>query len=400
MLKRSIDLGGSQVRIGSSDDPIMEIDSLFLEIPLTSPAKAYIEDKYADFIIEKHPLVSLCSRRFVRGEAMDHFQGTLQICDNQKNKVEQESIYANAAYAIARHIDHLYSYDEDIELSVCIPTSEFYSDKKDYPGIFKKGMAGEHSIFFPLLNRRVVFNINKDNIKVFPEGVVAAFKFKDDKAFAEGVTLIVDVGYRSTDITILKRFRPVGKSAVSRPKGGINIEAALLAELERDNILVSREEVRGALCSKYVLCNGKYVDATDIFERYQSLPEAERIVSILHAIRDLGYTATEDAVVEADRNNYINHENVMVDITKQVVAAKRNFASSIKGDIVDVLATQMLNLGSVNNIMPVGRPFIGGIKNENSLAAILCKELNSNLRYYALPNLATANVEMMIEVVG
>lgn len=398
MVSRGMDLGGSQTRIGSTKQDISVIDSAYMEISINAPVKEYIQDKYSDFIIEKHPLETLCGRRFVRGEAMDHYHGKIFVCDNQSNKVEQEPIYANVAYAIAKDLDKTYKYLTEVELGVCIPTSEFYSDKKDYPEVFKQHVSGDYSVFFPLLNRRITFTIAKNSIKVFPEGVVAAFKFKNDSQFVNGITLIVDVGYRSSDITVLNRFKPVGKSAVSRPKGGINIEAALMAELERDNILVSREEVRTALCSKYMYSGGKYVDITEVYNEFIGDPEETRRASMIKALRDSGIETTEDALITAEKSNYINHENTMKDITRQVVSAKKTFASSIKSDIVDVLATQMLNLASVNNIMPIGRPFTGGVSDENSLAAILCKELGSNLRYYSVPSLGTANVEEIIGV--
>ena len=398
MLTRGIDLGGSQTRIASARKAISMVDSLYMEISINTPIKQYIQDPYSDFIIEQHPLTSLCGRRFVRGEATDHYQGKTFVCDNQSNKVEQETIYVNASYALARDMVETNHANADISLGVCIPTSEFYSDKKDYPEIFKKCMSGKHSVFFPLLNRRVMFNVTKDDIKVFPEGVVAAFKFKTDINFVNGITLIVDVGYRSTDITILNRFKPVGKSAVSRPKAGINIEAALLAELERDNILVSRDEIQTALSHKYILSDGEYIDITNIFKEYKDYPVVNRRELVYKALLASGLHVTNEDLVKAEQSHYINHENEMKDITRQVVTAKKNFASSIKADIIDVLATQMLNIASVNNIMPIGRPFDGDLTNETSLASILCKELGSNLRYYSVPNLGTANVEEIIGV--
>lgn len=398
MVSRGMDLGGSQTRIGGTKNDICITDSAYMEVSINAPVKEYIQDKYSDFIIEKHPLEALNGRRFVRGEALDHYQGKMFVCDNQSNKVEQEPIYTNIAYALAKDLDKTFKYLTEVELGVCIPTSEFYSDKKDYPEVLKQHVAGDFSVFFPLLNRRITFTIAKNSIKVFPEGVVAAFKFKNDSQFVNGVSLIVDVGYRSTDITVLKRFKPVGKSAVSRPKGGINIEAALMAELERDNILVTREEVRSALCTKYLFSEGRYIDITEVYDEFVDEPDDTRHVSIIRTLRDSGIETTEDAVTTAERTVYINHENIMKDITRQVAAAKKAFASSIKLDIVDVLATQMLNLGSVNNIMPIGRPFTGGLSDENSLASILCKELGSNLRYYSVPSLGTANVEEIIGV--
>lgn len=400
MVTRGLDLGGSQVRVGEKITSIDSINSTYMEISANSPVKAYITDRFSDFIIEEHPMASLVGRRFVRGEGMDHYQGNVFVCNNQTNKVEQETVYANASYALAKSLTGNYHAGDEVSLGVCIPTSEFYSDKKDYPELFKNCMAGTHTVFFPIANRRISFVVSRDYLKVFPEGVVAAFRFKTDMSFVSGISLIVDVGYRSTDITILRRFKPVGKSAVSRPIGGINIEAGILAELERNNILVSREDVQTALCRRYLFHNGVYEDITDIIRKFISYPDDVRRDSALAALGERGISTTAEALATAERSSYINHENAMLDITAEVTEIKRAFVSNVRTSIIDVLATQMLNLASVNNIMPIGRPFEGGLAVDNSLASILCEELGSKLRYYSVPDLGTANIEGILGVIG
>lgn len=398
MFKRALDLGGSQSRLGIKKNKIKVEDSVYMEIDKDSQLKPYIKDTFCDFIIERNPLPSLLGRRFVRGEALDHYKGKMFVCDNQSLKVEQESIYVNSTYMLAKDLASNFRNDETLNIGVCIPTSEFYSETKDYATLLKQCMSGEHSVYFPLEDKRVKFTLTPQSILVFPEGVVAAYKFKNNVNFRKSVTLIVDIGYRSSDITPMKNFKPVGKAAVSRPKGGINIEATLLGELERANIFKSREEIKDALCSSYILREDTLIDITTEIEDAQIISEEDWKQKVVDAMHFAGTEVTIDEVTTAYRNHYIMQGRTPKCITEQVTTAKRNFASSLKGDIVDVLSTQMMNISSVNNLLPIGRPFKGELDDPNNLINLLCAELGSNLEVYQVPNLGTANVEEIMGV--
>ena len=55
-LKRGLDLGGSDVRVGRTQHDIAIFDSKCAEIPADAPTKDYLDDSsnYSDFIIRKH----------------------------------------------------------------------------------------------------------------------------------------------------------------------------------------------------------------------------------------------------------------------------------------------------------------------------------------------------------
>lgn len=375
---RGLDLGGSRTRIAATRTDIKEFTSFSTEIPINAPVKDYISDIYSDFKIEMHPMKSLEGRRFVKGEATNHYHGTALICDNQTNKVDQEAIYANATYAIAVDMLQRDERAESMSIGVSIPTSEFYSDIRNYPELFKDCMAGKHVIYFPLCNQRIAFNVAKKDIRVMPEGVIAAYKYRTDPVFKKGIVLIVDVGYRSTDITILNRFMPIGKSAVSRPHGGMNLEASIRGELERGNILISREELQDVLSNSYVIRNGEAVNITENPDFAMSSEERDKAMA----------------------SYYLNHNNEMKDITDIVTNVKKSFVSTLKDDITDVLSAQMLNLASINAVLTIGRPFDGEPTVETNLTHLLAEELGGNLHYYQVPNLSTANVEEIIGVMS
>ena len=166
------------------------------------------------------------------------------VTDNQSTKVEQDSTYVNAVYSIACELLGSGVINDTARVGICIHIAEFYSDRFDYAELLKQGLEGDHEVCFPLLIKTVKFTINPSHVNVFPEGVVAAFRFARDMNFVKGVTLIIDAGYRSTDITILKAFKPLGRGARSIPVGGINLEAILIGELERVGVMATREEVR------------------------------------------------------------------------------------------------------------------------------------------------------------
>lgn len=342
MFVRSLDIGGSQTRIASSREEITVYESTYMEISLDMPAKTYIEEKRNDFIIINSPRATIMQKRYAKGVAMNYFQGKVVVTDNQSAKVEQDSTYVNAVYAIACELLQSGVYFDEVKIGVCIPTAEFYSDNFDYVETLKEGLRGNHKIFFPLLDKTVEFNIGDKNVYAFPEGVVAAFQFSKDKGFVGGTTLVIDAGYRSTDITILKAFKPLGKGARSIPAGGINIEAILIGELERNNLMVSREEARVALGT--------------------------------------------GVIAEGSKETPID---------KEVYTARYKFASDLKNSIIDVLSYNMMNIRSINNVMFVGRPFMG--EGENCLKNILLELLGSDLHDYPIENLDTANV---VEAIG
>ena len=95
-----------------------------------------------------------------------------------------------------------------------------------------------------MLDTSVRFTIDRQSIGVVAEGVVAAYKYKNDRNFVFKNTIIFDVGYRSTDVTVLLKFEPVGEGAASRPVGGINLEANIQSRMERDNLFVTTSTIQ------------------------------------------------------------------------------------------------------------------------------------------------------------
>lgn len=387
MIKRGIDLGGSTVRLGVRPDYVIEWPAKVLEIPVDAPVKDYAsDDVLADFVIRKHPMKQLENRRFVRDDLINHYQGHILFCDNQEPKVYQEITYINAAYALAAEACLNFYQDQDTSLVACIPTSEYFTEG-DFVNTFKSNLTGEFEVYFPKTHSEVRFTINPGDVRVTAEGVVAVYKYGKKQEFRESVTLIVDVGHRSTDITILKNFKPVGNTAVSRPKGGMNIAAFVKSSLERDGILLNTEEVEHMLCTRYIVVDNNLIDVTDKVIKVGKDKDA-----VKSALFDVVSLVTTEIVDQAMNRYYVKRGTDIKDMTEYVTKAKQMFCASVKADVIDVLASDMMNLTAINNVVPIGRAFSGDIESENNMVYILMKELGIEATVYADDNMSTANI--------
>lgn len=401
MIKCGLDLGGSTVRYGISQECITKFSAKVLEIELSSMTKDYAsDDPLTDFIIREHPLSRLCNRRFVRNEAIDQYRGNLLFCDNQEVKVRQDITYINAAYAIAADCVKQYYEDQEVVITACIPTSEYFSEGTLVQE-FKDNLTGHYTIEFPRTKQQVSFNVSPGNVRVVPEGVVAVFKYGKQPKFREGVTLVIDVGHRSTDITLLKNFKPMGNSAVSRPKGGMNIIASVRSSLERNNILLSAEEIEEALSHRYCVKDDQLVDVTDLVNLSDC--DTEKLKALL--LDNYSTMVTAKDVDDALNKYYVRQADGVLDLTPYVTEAKKMFAASIKVDITEVLSLVMMNLSSVNTVAPIGRIFIGEQSSNDNMVRILMDTLfntgtnTSRAAVCCNGNLADANIIEIMKLI-
>lgn len=403
MKKIALDLGGSEtkVAIGESSFPL-SVEGSVVQVDVSTPVKDYIEDKYSDFIIVDHPRESLRNCRYLKGESKDHFEGKTIYCDNQSAKTEQDITYINAAYAVAlMALKNGEEIEEGFKLGVCIPTAEYYANKTSYKDVFKKNMTGKHTISFPLLGKTISFELEYSNILVCPEGVVYALIHRSNTQFKNGNTLIVDVGHRSTDVTVLEKFRPVGRAAASRPIGGIVLEALVRNELERDNKLISKEEVAEALRNHYIIREKSLVPINSYIERAKKIDYdnwVEKCIELLN--QETGTIATPSEINKAYNNYFIMSGNGVCDITETVNYAKETFSSQVYDTVIEVLSLTGKNIGSINNVVLVGRPFEGDYTLKGNLANMLLKRLGNGVNYYPARDLKYANVEEIIKALG
>lgn len=399
---RAIDAGGSCTRIARSKDEIFKIPSTCMEIPIDAPEKKHIiEDGSLDFCFKKCPSSGLVGRRFVKGEAMNQYTGDVLVCDNQIVKVLQEVTYINILYSIAADCLRRDLNYQEFKIGLCIPAAEFYDDTNDRINDVKDGIAGETAIYFPMLDKTISFTIDKTNIGVVAEGVVAAFKFKGDRDFVTRNSVIVDVGYRSTDITILLSFKPVGASAASRPIGGVNLEAAIQSQLERDNIFASTDTVRKALCGNFVLDeNDQLVDVTSYIEKARTISGSDYLEKAVSLANMDGLKYSKNEMLDAVKSSYMVQGQDVIDITDYVHKAKEMFVDAVFKSIQAVANAKMMNISEISNVMCVGRPFSGDLSDEYNLVNMLRSKFKDDVSMYCVPDTGTANVSQIIRMLG
>lgn len=403
MRKRALDAGGSQTRIAKSAMDKTCIPSPCMEIPADAAVKGHIiKDRLTDFVIKKSPCASLNGRRFVRGDAMNQYSGNMLICNNEDVKVLQEITYINLLYAIASDCYNRGINDDDFQVIVCIPAAEFYDDRNDRIDEVKTNLAGTTSIYFPMLDTSVRFTIDRLNIGVVAEGVVAAYKYKNDRNFVFKNTIIFDVGYRSTDVTVLLKFEPVGEGAASRPVGGINLEANIQSKMERDNLFVSTKVIQEALSTIYVIDKDatELTDITDYIHRAKEEGVKDYIGRALDLMRTDGIMVSRAQIEQAVRSHYILHGSEIVDITDYVHEAKIVFADLLHRIALDVTNAKMMNIGDISNTLCVGRPFSGDLDDPYNLVNLLRDKFHGDVCMYAVPDAGTANVVEMIQLLG
>lgn len=399
---RAIDAGGSCTRISRSKNEIFKIPSACMEIPVDAPEKKHIiEDGSLDFCFKKCPSESLEGRRFVKGEAMNQYTGDVLVCDNQIVKVLQEVTYINILYSIAADCLRRDLNYQDFKIGLCIPAAEFYDDTNDRINDVKDGIAGETAIYFPMLDKTVRFTIDKQNIGVVAEGVVAAYKYKTDRNFVLRNSVVVDVGYRSTDITILLSFKPVGASAASRPIGGVNLEAAIQSQLERDNIFASTDSVQKSLCVRYVLGdNDQLIDVTDYIDKAKEIDSANYLDKAVSLAAMDGLKFSKDDMKAAVTSHYMVQGQDVIEITDYVHKAKEMFVDTVFKSIQAVANAKMMNISEISNVMCVGRPFSGDLDDPYNLVNMLCAKFKDDVSMYCVPDAGTANVTEIIGMLG
>jgi hypothetical protein len=350
----ALDLGGSGLRAVFEDDGIIcriQETSRFAKIAASSRVIREIKDLTSDFAIESPSLPEL-NGRYVRGEAANYYDGEVSFVDNTKFKIHQTPTFINAVYLLARTCLNAKRFDSHIEkIGIVIPAREYYSEHAD---LFKKKLSGVHYVRFPLLDREITVRIDAKNISIGPEGAVTVFdlrrnlKYKD--IISSGVGVVVDVGFRSTDIMAFNRFKIVAKGVRSFLHGGITIDSQLAAELESINKGVSSEQISEVL-------------RTGVASNVAVGPIIEKI--------------------------------------------RTNFAATLRSNILAVLAHSELNMSSLNYIVPVGRPFMinedidpGTKKFAYSLGQALVSHLPDSVKLLEVENLEYANVEALYRMLA
>lgn len=263
-LQLIFDLGRSHNRLMDMQRKIVIIDDAkYKELDVNETVRKDIKDKYTDFIINGSAMNSLVGRRFVKGIGMSSVKGITTQADNQDLKVNQEDSFINFAYMTARYILEVVKAEStdlanclDVEIGVCIPTAEYYSDQYK---IMKEHLAGLYNIKFPVADKTVYFRVDIQDILVSPEGPVAMEPLRlygpeeDADLIDEATGLIIDIGYGSADNTLVVAGEPQGDVARSFAYGGVTLRSAVASVLEREGFSATESNKTMAISRGEVL---------------------------------------------------------------------------------------------------------------------------------------------------
>ncbi len=272
--------------------------------------------------------------RMLKGEAMAYSRNVIMTCDNNVFKSDFIGTYLNTLYGIARTaLDSGITSVSNVVVGICLPPAEALTGVRTR---FIESLCGNSEVIFPLTGRRVNISLEKESIRVFPEGTVSMFAIQDPvikRRILTSTVLICDIGYRSTDLTVLRNGAPYRGAYDSVMIGGINIEASLKSQLESQSRFFSTEDLRDILISG----------------------------------------------VSRDGSGELALGAVVRDI-------KRGFVPRVVNDITRVLNSAGLNLSTVHHFVPIGRPFSQtGMKDSPSDGGCLINMLSDALKIPAIP---------------
>lgn len=302
MTNFSADIGGSITRCQQTvGGHISQYESDFLVLPKDAHVIDDVADKLSTMEIEFNGSEYL----LVKGESMNYYKQKPEVCDNNCLKADFLGTYLNAIYAVTREVILPNEFVRvDAKIGVCLPPAEVYSETKQR---FIDTIAGVINVFAPLANARVTIEVDPSNVQVYPEGVVSVMAIRDAQVIRiikQSSVLLVDIGYRSTDITLLRAGVPYRGIYASAPIGGINLEASLNAMLEQKGLYHNRDDLREILATG-VMHNGTR----------------------------------------------------SVEVGSLVQAVKQQFTPILREAISKVLNSSGMNMSAINYFAPIGRPF-------------------------------------------
>lgn len=324
----AFDLGGSVVRVKAKNQ-VYKFVSDYMNINNTQNIPVGDISEFDDFEVLHCPNIEIQTKRYVKRDAFDYYRGTVVRCDNNDFKTKQSSTYINFIDAMNQIV---IDSKESIRLGFCIPITEYKSESAED---FKRNIAGKYRICLKRSNRIIEYSIDKDDIIVAPEGIIAATPYySKDKNI-----IIVDAGSRSLNIATTRGKHTNLVSANSPLKGGITLESIIVGELE--NTYGYYGELGDCLSTGKVKQNGKT----------------------------------------------INIQNI-------VYQAKQTLAYDIKNEISKVLSQQKVNLQVFTHIIFIGRCFMKSDTTGN-LGKMVLNLLGDKLKKIEVSDLELANVEGM-----
>lgn len=254
-MKFCIDVGGSRTRISDGTDRSV-FDSALAIAPYTLYVNKDITYPMEDVFIEKDGGEPV---RVLKGEAMGMYSVVPVQCENDQFKSQYPGTVYNTLLGIARLLPAQVAVSPKI--MVCLPPEEAFGPQRD---VFKQSVSGEYIITSAVdPDIRYKITLSPENVKVAAEGVIALSAMSNIVGLRTGCVVVVDVGYRSTDITFFVNGKPIGGCYASKPIGGINIISGIKSEMGREGKFLMDEECARLLTTGMYHGSKSYIPVVD-----------------------------------------------------------------------------------------------------------------------------------------
>ena len=235
----SFDVGGTNTRYSINNGKPKRFSTDYSVVPLDTPMIKELAHAKEEFIVT---FPNGKKVYLLKGDAVNAHSAPVEGVDAHTFKVLTPGTIYNIVYSIARTGLSLNLENKTIYIAQTLPPAELYGG---FAPTYKESLAGTYEITFPYLNKEIRFTIKSENILLAPEGIVcrALLPKNERKSLLQYPTLSIDVGYRSTDLALLIKGKPVEGSAISKPHGGYNAQAFVSSALERIGMYVPKQEI-------------------------------------------------------------------------------------------------------------------------------------------------------------
>ena len=328
----TLDNGGSEVRVlplgNHVPGGLLTIPSEFYEISEKNFRIKDVEDPKSLCVFKKAPNPEYLGI-MASGLTGRAFIGTSIMLNSQEKKTSSLNYYKQFLFSVARDAINAYTEDQYYNTSnaqvetkglfarrvnvskqeyryvivTCIPIIEF-SGNEDCAKKLKASIEGVYEVEYPLVegSPRLTFVIDSRYVGVTPEGGVAVTGLKRELG-QEDISLVVDMGHITTDISLFQGTHLLGK-----------VRSSLYA----GNMLVG--EVRNAL-------------------------EAE------------GFRLSDDQTKRVIETGIAKRGTQEINVSRLVDEQKVAFVKNyLKPEVIQVLNRNALNAGQVQYFVPIGAP--------------------------------------------
>lgn len=353
----AIDVGSTQTRSsiytkkGNTGEVIL-LDSnyeiLTRDISHVSSSNTNVISNLEMFISDltegKDKFIFKTETHILKGELLSNITNARQITASSVSKVDQEATYVNIVSNTALAVlDWFRTFGviqgvPEVKLTVALPPED--TKFKSRTELFLSRLAGTYKVVFPRLNISVTFSISKESrIISEPEAVsvllTATKQITDEDA--DTVICVLDIGGRSTGITFIDNKALLADSCVTIPIGG----ARLLSLIGRN------------VASTY-----------NIQE-----PTSARLIKAL-------------------QTGSFKIGSRTMDITKDVVNAKREFANLIFSELLGAIDLNNIQMQNIAKVFCSGRTFTDA-DNVTPLIDILAEICSGTSEYTEFKKVST-----------